>query len=189
MKKQKNCWKLFCSTFQLSACTFGGGFVIVPLMRKKFVDELGWIGEAEMLDMIAIAQSSPGAIAVNAAILLGYRVAGVAGALLGVLGTVLPPMGIISIVSLFYEQFRNHVLVNAAMAGMLAGVAAVIVDVVITMIRGIIHQKRILPIIIMVTSFCAVSFWNINIIMVILICGAVGAVDALRCGRERGERK
>ena len=59
-------WKLFISTFKLSACTFGGGFVIIPLMRKKFVEELGWIKEEEMMDLTAIAQSSPGAIAVNA---------------------------------------------------------------------------------------------------------------------------
>ena len=68
---------LFLSTFKLSAFTFGGGYVIIPLMRKQFVDRLGWLEEQEMLDLTAIAQSSPGPIAVNAAILLGYRVAGV----------------------------------------------------------------------------------------------------------------
>ena len=83
---------LFLSTLQLSACTFGGGFIIIPLMRKKFVEELHWIDEQEMLDLTAIAQSSPGAIAVNASILVGYHVAGVAGALLTVLGAVLPPL-------------------------------------------------------------------------------------------------
>lgn len=72
-------WKLFSSTFYLSAFTFGGGFVIIPLMKKKFVDNLHWIEEEEMLDLTAIAQSSPGAIAVNASILVGYRVAGWSG--------------------------------------------------------------------------------------------------------------
>lgn len=84
--------KLFLSTFELSACTFGGGFVIIPLMRKKFVEELGWIEEEEMLDLTAIAQASPGAIAVNASIMLGYHIAGIPGAILAVLGTVLPPI-------------------------------------------------------------------------------------------------
>ena len=70
---------LFLSTLQLSAFTFGGGFVIIPLMRKKFVEQLHWIDEQEMLDLTAIAQSSPGAIAVNASILVGYRVAGATG--------------------------------------------------------------------------------------------------------------
>jgi uncharacterized protein YqcC (DUF446 family) len=90
---------LFLSTFKLSACTFGGGYVIVPLMRKKFVEELHWIGEPEMLDLVAIAQSSPGPIAVNASILVGYHMAGVPGALITMLGTVLPPLGIISVIS------------------------------------------------------------------------------------------
>lgn len=81
---------LFLSALQLSTFTLGGGFVIIPLMRKKFVEKLHWIDEQEMMDYTAIAQSSPGAIAVNAAILVGYRVAGIAGALITVLGTVLP---------------------------------------------------------------------------------------------------
>lgn len=97
--------KLFLPTLKLSACTFGGGFVIVPLMRKKFMKEYRWIGEQEMLDFIAIAQSSPGAIAVNASILVGYRMAGVIGALLTVLGTVLPPLAIISVISFFIPSF------------------------------------------------------------------------------------
>ena len=90
--KQGKRWRLFLSTLELSACTFGGGFVIIPLMRKKFVEELGWIEEQEMLDLAAIAQSSPGSIAVNVSILVGYRVAGVPGALLTTLGSVLPPL-------------------------------------------------------------------------------------------------
>lgn len=89
---RKDYLTLFTSTFTLSAFTFGGGFVIIPLMRKKFVEQLHWIDEEEMMDLTAIAQSSPGAIAVNASILVGYRVAGVPGALVTVLGTVLPPL-------------------------------------------------------------------------------------------------
>ena len=134
--------KLFLSTFKLSACTFGGGFVIISLMRKKFVEELGWIEEQEMLDLTAIAQSSPGAIAVNASILVGYHVAGISGALLTVFGTVLPPLIIISIISFFYQAFRDNVIVNMAMAGMLCGVAAVIFDVVINMSKSIFQKKK-----------------------------------------------
>ena len=92
--------QLFLSTFRISACTFGGGFVIVPLLRRRFVEELGWINEQEMLDLTAIAQSSPGPIAVNAAILVGYRAAGLSGALVTLLGSVLPPLMIISLISL-----------------------------------------------------------------------------------------
>lgn len=169
--------KLFLSTFELSACTFGGGFVIIPLMRKKFVEELGWIEEEEMMDLAAIAQSSPGAIAVNASILVGYHVAGIPGALLTVLGTVLPPLLIISLISLFYQAFRENVIVNLVMAGMLCGVAAVIFDVVINMAKTIFQQKRILPLLVMFGVFVAVRFFAVNIMILILICAAVGAAD------------
>ena len=187
--KQHTCLKLFFSTLKLSACTFGGGFVIVPLMRKKFVEELHWIEEQEMLDLTAIAQSSPGAIAVNASILVGYHVAGALGAFLSVLGTVLPPLVIISIVSFFYAAVRDNAIVNLLMTGMLAGVAAVICDVVITMGMTIVKQKRVLPIAVLLLSFVAVRFCNVNLILVILLCGAVGAVDAyLRMKKERAAK-
>ena len=169
--------KIFLSTFELSACTFGGGFVIIPLMRKKFVEELGWIEEEEMLDLTAIAQASPGAIAVNASIMLGYHIAGIPGAILAVLGTVLPPLIIISIISMFYQAFRNNVIVSMAMRGMLCGVAAVICDVVINMAKSIFQKKRPLPIIIMLASFIAVRYLSINIIIVIFVCGCIGTLD------------
>ncbi len=185
MEREKGIYrKLFLSTFQLSACTFGGGFVIVPLMRKKFVEELGWIGEQEMMDLTAIAQSSPGAIAVNAAILVGYHTAGISGALVTVLGTVLPPFLIISVISLFYAAFRDNAVINMAMTGMLAGVAAVICDVVVTLGAGICRQKRVLHILVLAASFVAVRFFDANIILVILVCGVIGAADVL-CRRRR----
>lgn len=180
-------WKLFISTFKLSACTFGGGFVIIPLMRKKFVEELGWIEEQEMLDFTAIAQSSPGAIAVNASILVGYHVAGILGALITVLGTVLPPLIIISIISLFYTAFRDSLIVNMVMNGMLAGVAAVICDVVITMIQGILKQKRVLPLFVLAGSFIANYIFKTNIILIIFICGIIGAADTIRHHNIRKE--
>lgn len=175
--KKQTYRKLFFSTLKLSACTFGGGFVIIPLMKKKFVEELHWIEEQEMLDLTAIAQSSPGAIAVNASILVGYHVAGFLGAFMTVLGTILPPLAIISIISFFYAAVRDNSIVNMVMTGMLAGVGAVICDVVITMGMGIIKQRRVLPIIVLLVSFIAVRFFNLNIILVILICGVVGAID------------
>lgn len=178
---------LFLSTLRLSAFTFGGGFVIIPLMRKRFVEQLHWIEEQEMLDLTAIAQSSPGAIAVNASILVGYHVAGVAGALVSILGTVLPPLVIISVISMFYTAFRDNAIVNMAMTGMLAGVAAVICDVVITMGRAVFQKKRVLPVLVLLGSFMAVRFFGVNIILVILACGIIGAVDTLR--QERAGRK
>lgn len=169
--------QLFLSTLKLSACTFGGGFVIIPLMRQRFVEELGWIEEQEMLDLTAIAQSSPGAIAVNASILVGYHVAGIPGALLTVLGTVLPPLIILSVISLFYQAFRNNAIVNMAMAGMLCGVAAVIFDVVINMAKSVFQKKKVLPVLVMLGSFAAVRFFDVNIIIVIAVCGVIGAME------------
>ena len=177
--------ELFFSTFKLSACTFGGGFVIIPLMRKKFVEELGWVEEDEMMDLTAIAQSSPGAIAVNASILVGYHVAGFPGAVLTVLGTVLPPLIIISIISMFYQAFRDNAVVNMAMAGMLCGVATVICDVVINMAKTIFQKKRLLPVIVMLGSFVAVRFFSVNIIVIILVCGIIGAADTWYQGRTQ----
>ena len=169
--------KLFTSTFMLSACTFGGGFVIVPLMRKKFVQELHWIDEQEMLDLTAIAQSSPGAIAVNASILVGYRAAGVPGALIAILGTVLPPLIIISVISLFYQQFRDNAIVSVAMAGMLAGVAAVIADVVISMTGQIIGRRSAVAMLTLIAAFIAARFFDVSIIAIILVSGLVGILE------------
>ena len=180
--------KLFLSTFQLSACTFGGGFVMIPLMKKKFVDGLHWIEEQEMMDLTAIAQSSPGAIAVNAAILVGYRLAGITGALVTALASVLPPIIIISIISCFYKAFREHALVTMVMVGMLAGVAAVLCDVVLTMGASVVKERKVLPIMILAASFIAVHFFKINIGLVILVCGVLGAADSFR-QKKRKEKE
>lgn len=164
--------ELFMSTLKLSACTFGGGFVIVPLMRKRFVDELHWIDEREMLDLIAVSQSSPGPIAVNASLMIGYRMGGIVGALITALGTVLPPMVIISVISYFYAQFRNNAYVNAVMGGMQAGVAAVICNVVVDMGKSV--GKGLLSIGLMIGVFIAVYFFKVSILWVILLCGLIG---------------
>ena len=168
-------WQLFISTFKLSACTFGGGFVIIPLMRKRFVKELHWIEEEEMLDLTAIAQSSPGSIAVNASILVGYHVAGIRGALVTVVGAALPPLIIISIISVFYQIFRSNKYVSMAMNGMLAGVAAVIFDVVINMAWPILKRRQWLPVAVM-------------IVFIILACGSLGALDMLYQQRKAGRK-
>ena len=106
MEKRKSIYrKLFSSTFYISAFTFGGGYVIIPLMKKKFVEGLKWIEEDEMLNLIAIAQSSPGPIAVNTSVLIGYNVAGLVGALVSLWATILPPMITLSVISMFYSAF------------------------------------------------------------------------------------
>ena len=166
--------KIFLSTLYLSAFTFGGGYVIVTLMKKQFVDELHWIDEEEMLDLVAIAQSSPGAIAVNGAIVVGYKLAGIIGVLTAVLGTVIPPFLIIAAVSVCYEVFRSNQLVAWMLEGMQAGVGAVIASVTFDMASGIVKEKNCMSLMIMAAAFAASAIWQINTVYIILICGLMG---------------
>ncbi len=190
---------LFFETLKISAFTFGGGFVIIPLLRRKFVENLKWIDEEEMLDLTAIAQSTPGPVAVNAAILVGYHVAGIPGAASAVLGTVIPPLFIISIISAFYNFFRDNRYVNMAMSGMLCGVAAVVLNVVIDMLgvlfksgkkgkedKSIITADRVVAAIMLVAAFIANRYLKINIIFIILAGAAVGIIRYLWGNRRKG---
>lgn len=186
MKKNlKLYWTLFISTFYLSAFTFGGGFVIVPLMKKKFVDRLQWIEEDEMLNLIAIAQSAPGPIAVNTSILLGYRIAGISGAFLAVFGTVLPPLVILTVISFFYQAFQDSKIIRALLKGMQAGVAAVIIDVVMSMAGNVIKGKEIISVFMMVGAFVATFVFDINVIYIILACGILGAITVILRNKKR----
>ena len=178
MKKDySKLWTLFKSMFVLSACTFGGGFVIVSLMKKRYVEELKWLDEDEMLDVTAITQSCPGPLPVNASVIIGYRMAGVVGSLTAILGTIIPPMVIISIISLFYNQFRTNPYIATALQVMRAGVAAVIFDVVINLAGNVIKTKRILYITMMVIAFVATYFFDVSAMIVIIVCLCIGLID------------
>ena len=185
MKRKHVLWKLFVSTLYLSAFTFGGGYVIVTLMKEKFVDELHWIEEDEMLDLIAIAQSAPGAIAVNGAIVVGYKLAGLPGALVAIAATILPPFVIISAISFFYALFRDNFVVSRLLAGMQAGVAAVIASVVWDMGGKVVKQESDLSVGIMLAAFMAVCVYRVNVVIVILICIGLGILRALLAGRKK----
>lgn len=182
-------WHLFWSTFYISAFTVGGGFVIIPLLKKKFADEYHWIDEEEMLDLAAIAQSAPGALAVNASMLVGYRVAGIPGMLVSIIATILPPFILLSIISIFYDALRSNAIVAALLKGMAAGVAAVIVDVVIDLGKKEFDKKDPLAIVIMVTAFCITFFTDINVVFVIIACIVIGVIRVLinkRHGSQNG---
>ncbi len=179
-------WNLFFSTFTLSAFTFGGGYIIVPLMQKRFVKDLKWIDEDEMLDLVAIGQSAPGPIAINASILVGYRMAGIPGAFLTVLGTVLPPLITITIITFFYSAFKANPIIQALLRGMQAGVAAVIADVVITMASKIIKAKELLPVLVMLLSFIVASLFNVNIVIILLISGILGMYTHFKARKKEG---
>lgn len=181
------CMQLFWITLTLSASTFGGGFVIISMMQKKLVHQLHWLTEDEMLDMTAIAQSSPGALGVNIAIVTGYRLQRLKGALICAVGAVIPPIVIISILSLFYSQFRDNRYIAIMLQVMRAGVAAVIADVVIGLAEKIIKSKSILWIGMMAAAFAATCFFRVSAVTIILICGATGLLHALTPSGKEGK--
>jgi chromate transporter len=171
--------KLFITTLYLSAFTFGGGYVIISLMKEKFVNELKWLEEDEMLDLVAIAQSSPGAIAVNGAIVLGYKLGGMAGVLISVLGAIIPPFLILSIVSLFYDLFRTNSIIAAMLTGMKSGVGAVITSVVYDMGSKVIKEKSAISILIMLGSFVANYFFAVNVVLIIVLVAFLGVIRTI----------
>ena len=178
MKKDySKLWTLFKSMFVLSACTFGGGFVIVSLMKKRYVEELRWLEEEEMLDVKAITQSVPGPLPVNASVIIGYRMAGIVGSLVAIGGTILPPMVIISVISLFYNQFRTNPYIATALEVMRAGVAAVIFDVVINLAGNVVKTKRVLYIAMMIIAFIATYLLDVSAMLIILVCLGIGLID------------
>ena len=142
-RKREILGKLFWSTLYLSAFTFGGGYVIVTLMKKKFVDEYHWIEENEMLDIIA---------------------------------TIIPPFVIISLISVFYNAFRENFLVSQMLEGMQAGVGAVIAAVVYEMGAGIVHGKNPMSLIIMAGAFVATCIFGVNVVYVVIVCGLIGVI-------------
>lgn len=178
---------LFFSMLYISAFTFGGGFVIVTFMKRKFVDQLHWLTEEEMLDLTALAQSSPGAIAINAAILVGWRAAGFAGMAAAVAGTVLPPVAILSVISLFYAAFASNIYVALVLRGMQAGVAAVILDVVWSLGKGVAKQKSTLDLFIMAAAFAATFLFHVNVIYIILAAALAGVLRAMY-QKRKGEQ-
>ena len=176
--------KLFFACFYLSAFTFGGGYVIVTLLKEKFVDQYHWIEEEEMLDMVAIAQSSPGAIAVNGAIIVGYKLAGIPGMLVSVLGAIIPPMLILSVISVCYDAFCSNYYIAALLKGMTAGVGAVIISVVHDMGKNVVKTKDWVNIAIMIISFCLSYFLNLNVICIILFVAVFGMVRTMIRGEK-----
>ncbi|HIT65733.1 MAG TPA: chromate transporter [Candidatus Merdisoma merdipullorum] len=176
--------KLFLSTLYLSAFTFGGGYVIVTLLKKKFVDEYHWIEENEMLDLTAIAQSAPGAIAVNGAIVVGYKLAGLVGAVTAIIATIIPPFVIISLISVFYAAFRSNLLIGKMLEGMQAGVGAVIASVVYEMACGVFQSKSAASVTILIAAFTAACIFQINVVYIVLACGLIGVLRTWLHGKS-----
>ena len=167
-------WKLFKSTFIISAFTIGGGFVIISLLKAKFVDEYEWLDDKEALNLVAIAQSAPGVMAVNASIIMGYKLAGLAGSLTAILATVLPPLITLSVVSYFYDAFATNQYVQLILKGMQCGATAIIINVAIDLLKKEFKKKLLIPLLIMVGTFVANYFFDVNLMCAILVDAMLG---------------
>ena len=167
-------WTLFKSTFIISAFTVGGGFVIIPLLKAKYVDEYHWISDKDTLDMVAIAQSMPGVIAVNSAVILGYRMAGVLGTIVALVATVLPCLITLTIISYCYDFFIQNAYIKMILRGMQCGATALIVNVGIDLLLKQGKKKLLLPLAIIVATFIANLIFDVNIMALIIIDGIIG---------------
>ena len=172
--KFKICSTLFFSMFRISAFTFGGGYIIIPLIRKQFVEKLEWLSEEEMLDIIAMAQSSPGAVALNVASQLGYRAAGASGMLCAILGTMLPPFVWISIISTCYDAFRTSPVIDAFLRSMQPAVAAVILCAAVDLFQAIRHKQRSSGWLLFGAAL-VLGLYGVNVIFILLGGGIIGA--------------
>ena len=167
-------WKLFKSTFIISAFTIGGGFVIIPLLKAKFVDEYKWMDDKEALNLVAIAQSAPGVVAANAAISLGYRLAGIKGTLVALGATILPPLITLSIISYAYDAFANNQYIQLMLKGMQCGATAIIINVAIDLLKKEWKKKLALPLAIIVGTFVANYFFHVNLMYAVVVDAIIG---------------
>ncbi|KKO55455.1 chromate transporter [Paenibacillus sp. DMB20] len=156
---------LFISTF-----TFGGGYVVVPMIRKYFVSGKKLLSEDELVDMAAIAQSSPGAIAINLSTLAGFRVAGMMGAVISCIAAVIPSLVILAFISIFYVAFAADPSISAVLRGMQAGAAALIVDFVVDMCSAMIKERSLFLSLMIPAAFLANFIFEINVAIILIVC-------------------
>lgn len=173
MNKMKDFVWLFGINMFISAFTFGGGYVVIPMIKKYYVEKKGYFDEDELMKIAAISQSSPGAIAINMSALSGYRVAGVKGLLVSCIAAILPPLFILAIVSAIYSLIRDNVIVNAVLKGMEAGVAALIVDLIVDMYAMIIKEKQWFFTLMTPAVFLLNYIFNINVAILIILCALI----------------
>lgn len=169
-EKLKTCLWLFWINLFIGAFTFGGGYIVVPMINKYYVWKKRLFSKEELLSMAAIAQSAPGAIAVNLSALAGHRAAGLPGVLASCLGAVIPPLVILSVVAAWYEAFSSNTAVEAVLRGMQAGVAALIVDIVVDMWRMILRKKSVLLNLLVPGAFLASFVFHLNIAAILAVC-------------------
>ncbi len=179
------CLKLFLTFFKIGAFTFGGGYAMIPLIQRETVETNKWISDEDILEVIAIAESTPGPIAINAATFVGHKVCGFWGSFFATLGVVLPSFIIILAISFVLAEFQEVKTVKYAFGGIRAGVLALLVKAIITMYKKV--KKNIAAYIVMALSFLLAAFTDINVIFVIIGCALFGIATSLLAKKEGKE--
>lgn len=167
-------WKLFLEFFKIGLFTFGGGLSMIPLIQKTVVEKNKWITDEEMVDMIAISESTPGPIAINCATFIGYKVGKIWGGILATLGVVLPSFIIICIISIFYDKFIQVEVIKWAFLGIKAGVAALILNAGIKIFKK--SEHNLFSIAIMLLAIEIALFTSIHTVFVIIFGLVVGVI-------------
>ena len=182
MKRIPKTISLLLTFMKIGLFTFGGGYAMISLIQRETVENKKWISDEDILEIVAIAESTPGPIAINAATFIGYRVAGFLGALSATLGVVLPSFAIITVVSFVLAEFQNVRWIQYAFNGIRAGVLALIVKALWSMYKQ--SPKGIFAYLIMLGVFVVAAFLPVNVVFVILTCAVVGIVQALIMSRR-----
>ncbi len=181
--KIKTLLQLFYTFFKIGSFTFGGGYAMLPLIEREVVDNRRWINQQELIDILALAQTAPGAIAVNSSIFIGKRIAGILGALLAVIGMVLPSFVVISIIAVYLHRYGDNVIVAKALRGIRPAVVTLIILAVLRIGKSAVYDKA--TIIIAAGAFILLTLSGINPILAIISGGVVGVVITLLWpGRE-----
>lgn len=188
--KSRKLIMLFLSTISLSFMAFGGGFVVFPLLRKKYVDKYKWLNNSEFADLLALSQATPGTIIGNATMYIGYRVCGIIGAVVTMIASIIPPIILITIIYYLYNSFAELEIVGYIMNGLQAGVAAVIISLTIDMGKNLFKRQSIIGLLIMLASFALTFFLKFSVIYIILIAGVIGiAISYIKLYKEKGRNK
>lgn len=167
---------LFFTFFKINAITFGGGYTIVPIIKEEFSTKRGLITEDDMLDIVAVAQSGPGAMAISTSLLTGYKLRGKKGALVSIVASVLPPLITITIIYYFYEAFANNFWVRSALRGMSGIISAVLVVSVYSLAKPALKKHPMFSASLMILSFLVSWFTSINTAFIILSLALIGLV-------------
>lgn len=176
---------LFWTFFKIGATTFGGGYAMLPIIKHEVVERNGWIKDEEFVDVVAVAQSVPGAVAVNSAIFIGFKVRGYVGAFASMLGAVLPSFIVILLIAAFFVEFTNYKIVAAAFAGIRPAVVALITAAVIRLGKPVVMTKYNLLLVCIFLLLAAV--FDVHPILLILAGAGVGLVRHYRQNKKASE--